>query len=130
MIQEDYASFELTRVLKQKGYPLVKVVKDNGDKPLFYDLPKDHPNWNDCDAWYIPTLWEVHQWLMAKQGIFVHVWMYRRMPDCTNVFNFAVEDMLLERGRHTNLKDYSEYPIALQDGIVDALELIENKTTL
>lgn len=37
MIQEDYASFELTRVLKQKGYPFVKVVKDNGDKPLFYD---------------------------------------------------------------------------------------------
>ena len=48
IIQEDYASFELTRVLKQKGYPLVKV-KDNGDKPLFYDLPKDHPNWNDCE---------------------------------------------------------------------------------
>ena len=45
------------------------------------------------------------------------------MPDCTSVFNFAVEDMLLERGRHTNLKDYSEYPIALQDGIVDALNL-------
>ena len=58
IIQEDYASFELTRVLKQKGYPLVKVVKDNGDKPLFYDLPKDHPNWNDCDAWYTPTLYD------------------------------------------------------------------------
>jgi 2',3'-cyclic-nucleotide 2'-phosphodiesterase/3'-nucleotidase len=68
MIQEDYASFELTRVLKQKGYPLVKVVKDNGDKPLFYDLPKDHPNWNNCDAWYKPTLYQVQKWLDTPTG--------------------------------------------------------------
>lgn len=120
---QDYVTVECARLLQKKGYPLRKVYKNNGDRPLFYDLPKEHPNWSQCDAWYIPTLWEVHQWLMTKQGIFVHVWMYGRMPDCTSVFNFAVEDMLLERGRHTNLKDYSEYPIALQDGIVDALNL-------
>lgn len=72
-VQEDYASFELTRVLKQKGYPLVKVVNDNGDKPLFYDLPKDHPNWNDCDAWYKPTLYQVQKWLDTQHGILVSV---------------------------------------------------------
>lgn len=73
MVTEDYASFELTRVLKQKGYPLVKVVKDNGDKPLFYELPKDHPNWNNCDAWYKPTLYQVQKWLDTQHGILVSV---------------------------------------------------------
>ena len=71
--QEEYASFELTRVLKQKGYPLVKVVKGNGDKPLFYDLPKDHPNWSNCDAWYTPTLYQVQKWMDTQRGILVSV---------------------------------------------------------
>ena len=73
IVQEDYASFELTRVLKQKGYPLVKVVKDNGDKPLFYDLPKDHPDWSDCEVWYKPTLYQVQKWLDTQHGILVSV---------------------------------------------------------
>lgn len=119
-MEQDYVTSECARLLQKKGFPLKKVYKNNGDRPLFYDLPKEHSDWSQCDAWYIPTLWEVHQWLMTKQGIFVHVWPNARL---TSVFNFAVEDMLIERGRHTNLKDYSEYPIALQDGIVDALNL-------
>lgn len=118
-----YVTSECARLLQKKGYPLQKVYKNNGDRPLFYDLPKEHPDWNKCDAWYIPTLLEVHQWLMTKQGIFVHVWWYVRMPDCNSFFKYAVEDMLQEKEKYTNMKDYTEYAFALQAGIMKALNL-------
>lgn len=120
-----YVTAECARLLQKKGYPLRKVYKDNGGVPLLYDLPMEHPDWNQCDAWYIPTLWDVHQWLMTEKGIFVDVWWYFRMPDRTGCFQYSVDDMLQERDRHTALKDYTEYRFALQAGIMDALKLFE-----
>lgn len=122
---QDYVTIKCARLLQKKGFPLLKVYRNNGDRPLFFDLPKEHPDWSQCDAWYYPTLWEVHQWLMKKKGVFVHVWWHCRMPDCTGCFQFAVEELLQGGDSHSNFKDYPEYPLALQAGIMDALKLFE-----
>lgn len=123
IIQEDYASFELTRVLKQKGYPLVKVVKDNGDKPLFYDLPKDHPNWNDCDAWYKPTLYQVQKWLRDEHKIYI---MVDRSWAMTNSWNYHIVinddfDCPIQQTSKPN----RPYEQALQDGIMESLKYVK-----
>lgn len=114
--QEDYASFELTRVLKQKGYPLVKVVKDNGDKPLFYDLPKDHPDWSNCDAWYTPTLYQVQKWLIDTHNIKVLPRTEIRKDD----YRVDIYD-----GCHcfSPIEWFPSYERALCAGLIDALKL-------
>ena len=69
-MNEDYVSTKLARKLQQKGYPLKKVYRQDG-APLFYDLPQDHPDWSQCDAWYLPTIWEVLKWLRKEKKIYV-----------------------------------------------------------
>lgn len=65
-MNEDYVSKELARKLQQKGYPLKKVYRQDG-APLFYDLPQEHPDWSQCDAWYLPSIWEVLKWLRERE---------------------------------------------------------------
>lgn len=123
--QEDYASFELTRVLKQKGYPLEKVEKDNGDKPLFYDLPKDHPNWNDCDAWYKPTLYQVQKWLRKEHKIYIMIDRSWSMTDSWNYY-IVVNNDFENYVQQTSMPNRS-YEQALQDGIMEALKRINKE---
>ena len=61
----DFVTFGIAKKLKEKGYPLLKVRKQNGN-PIIYDLPEDHPDWQNCDAYYIPTIYQVLKWLREK----------------------------------------------------------------
>lgn len=65
-MSKDYVSKELARKLQVKGYPLKKVYRQD-EAPLFYDLPQDHPDWSQCDAWYLPSIWEVLKWLRERE---------------------------------------------------------------
>ena len=65
-MKEEFVTGELARKLLEKGCPISKVYKDEGGRPLFYDLTKDHPNWQDCDAWYVPTVAQVLLWLREE----------------------------------------------------------------
>ena len=64
-MEEDFVTSEIVKKLKEKGYPLLKVRKQNGD-PIIYDLPEEHPDWQNCDAYYIPTIYQVLKWLREK----------------------------------------------------------------
>lgn len=66
----DFISEDLARKLKEKGYPMEIVPIDNrSDKPnpILFALPYDHPEWQYCDAWYIPTIFQVLKWLRKKK---------------------------------------------------------------
>lgn len=65
-MNEDFVSSKLARKLQEKGYPLKKVYRQDG-APFFYDLPQDHPDWSQCDAWYLPSIWEVLKWLRERE---------------------------------------------------------------
>ena len=60
---EEFVSSELARKLQAKGCPLDKVYRSDGVRPLFYEFTKDHPDWQDCDGWYVPTVAQVLGWL-------------------------------------------------------------------
>lgn len=115
---QDYVTSECARLLQKKGYPLRKVYKNNGDRPLFYDLPKEHPGWNQCDAWYIPTLWDAKLWLIEK-GLEVVAyysnWNQSWRYDVNDVSKST--DSILEFGN-----DYRKFTEALQAGIMESLE--------
>lgn len=71
-MNEDYVSKELSRKLQEKGYPLKKVYRQDG-RPIFYDLPQDHPDWSQCDAWYLPSIWEVLKWLREEKNLHIEI---------------------------------------------------------
>lgn len=72
---EDCVTFEIAQKLKEKGYPLLRVIKQNGN-PIVYDLPQNHPNWQNCNAYYIPTISQVLKWLREekKLHIMIDIW--------------------------------------------------------
>lgn len=79
-MSKDYVSKELARKLQEKGYPLKKVYRQDG-APLFYDLPQEHPDWSQCDAWYLPSIWEVLQWLRKEKKIHVKTDILKAYPE-------------------------------------------------
>lgn len=97
-----------------------KVHKNNGDRPLFYDLSKKHPDWSQCDAWYIPTLWDAKLWLIEK-GLEVVAyysnWNQSWRYDVNDVSKST--DSILEFGN-----DYRKFTEALQAGIMKSLEFL------
>lgn len=72
-MKEEFVSNELARKLLAKGYPIDKVCRGDGIRPMFYELPFGHPEWHDCDAWYNPTISQVLKWLRKEYGIHIEI---------------------------------------------------------
>lgn len=120
MRSADYVNKECAILLQKKGYPLQKVYKDNGDRPLFYDLPKEHPDWSSCDAWYIPTLWDVQWWFREIGWEVVASFSYQK-----KVWGYQVGDMSKSSDSIMAYDyKYPTYESALQEGIIKALEFV------
>lgn len=78
-MNEDFVSFELAKKLKEKGYPMTEIPTggiDNRPSPVLYDLPKEHPNWQDCKAWWVPSISLVLKWLRSEKKIYVTMRLY------------------------------------------------------
>lgn len=75
-MKEEFVTHQLARKLLAKGCPISKAYKDDWIRPLFYNLPLEHPNWQDCDAWYVPTVAQVLLWLREEKKIYVVVTPY------------------------------------------------------
>lgn len=117
---QDYVTVECAKLLQKKGFPLQKVSKNNGDRPLFYDWQIEHLDWSQCDAWYIPTLWDAKLWLIEK-GLEVVAyysnWNQSWRYDVNDVSKST--DSILEFGN-----DYRKFTEALQAGIMKSLEFL------
>ncbi|MBQ4589025.1 MAG: hypothetical protein IJA95_07040 [Bacteroidaceae bacterium] len=106
--------------MQKKGYPLQKVYKNNGDRPLFYDWQIEHHGWSQCDAWYIPTLWDAKLWLIEKVlevVAYYSNWNQSWRYDVNDVSKST--DSILEFGN-----DYRKFTEALQAGIMKSLEFL------
>lgn len=117
-MEQDYVTIECARLLQKKGYPLKEVYRDNGERPLFYELPKCHPDWHKCNAWYLPTLWEVHQWFRKECDI--------RILPRTEIRKEEYRVDVYE-GCHcfSPIGWFSSYEEAMQAGFIEALKLLE-----
>lgn len=72
MIHDEIVTYEVAKLAKKKGFPLQKVIKQDG-RAFFYELPQSHPDWANCDAWYLPTQSLLQRWLREEKKISVEV---------------------------------------------------------
>lgn len=72
-MNEDFVNEEITRKLIDKGCPVRLVIKADECIPILYELPKKHPDWRYCKAWYIPTISQVLKWLREEKKIYLEV---------------------------------------------------------
>lgn len=72
MIHEETCTYEIAKLAMEKGFPLQKVIKQDG-RAFFYELPQSHPDWANCDAWYIPTQSLLQRWLREEKGIHINI---------------------------------------------------------
>lgn len=75
-MKEEYVNKEITRKLIDKGCPVRLVIKADEPIPILYELPKEHPDWQDCKAWYIPTISQVLKWLREEKNIYTEIFLY------------------------------------------------------
>ena len=70
----EYCDQEICFALKDLGYPWIPIKVRNGcSAPVYYSLPKDHPDWQNCDAYYAITIYEAHTWLRKELGYHIEV---------------------------------------------------------
>ena len=71
-MHEEICSVELSKLAKEKGFPLKKVIKQDG-RAFYYELPQSHPDWANCDAYYMPTQSLLQKWLREEKGIIIEL---------------------------------------------------------
>ena len=121
-MSKDYVSKELARKLQEKGYPLKKVYRQD-EAPLFYDLPQDHSDWSQCDAWYLPSIWEVLKWLREEKKLYIEIWwLTQHTTKNLKGFQFIITPMCENPQRETDLELYCDYETTAIKGIEYAVE--------
>ena len=116
-MSKDYVSKELAKKLQEKGYPLKKVYRQDG-APLFYDLPQEHPDWSQCDAWYLPSIWEVLKWLREEKKLYIEIWwLTQHTTKNLKGFQFIITPMCENPQRETDLELYCDYETTAIKGI-------------
>ena len=131
MIHEEICTYEVCKLAKEKGFPLQKVVKQDG-RAFFYELPQSHPDWPNCDAWYLPTQSLLQRWLREEKGIVVEV---IAQPTCStskkNCYWWSVKQnsngscYQYEECSYLLYSDegyFDTYELALEDALKYALE--------
>ena len=122
-MSKDYVSKELARKLQEKGYPLKKVYRQD-EAPLFYDLLQDHPDWSQCDAWYLPSIWEVLKWLREEKKIHVEIDIMKAYPEAKLTYwgyNIVLIDKYEVYHFEWNSNSYEQAALAGIEYVIDNL---------
>ena len=120
MIHEEICTYEVAKLAKEKGFPLQKVIKQDG-RAFFYELPQSHPDWANCDAWYLPTQSLLQRWLREEKGYYVYPFFDNESKRWTWVCRELTVDKWIQ------LLDFEEryfdtYELALEDALKYTLE--------
>lgn len=76
MLEQHYIDVNLMPLLLEKGCPL-RLIRVRDEKyPVWYTLPHDDPDWQYCDAYYVPTQAEVIDWLSEEKKIDIEISRY------------------------------------------------------
>ena len=124
MIHEEICTYEVAKLAKEKGFPLQKVIKQDG-RAFSYELPQSHPDWVNCDAWYLPTQSLLQRWLREEKGYAISVTAYPTLASLNKVC-YAWEIKSSSDGAFMKSVDgeytFSTYKLALEDALKYALE--------
>ena len=120
MIHDEICTYEVCKLAKEKGFPLQKVIKQDG-RAFFYELPQSHPDWANCDAWYLSTQSLIQRWLREEKGYYVYPFFDNESRRWTWVCRELTGDKWIQ------LLDFEEryfdsYELALEDALKYVLE--------
>ena len=123
MIHEEICTYEVAKLAKEKGFPLQKVIKQDG-RAFFYELPQSHPDWANCGAWYLPTQSLLQRWLREKKGIIVEVFVDddSNMPLTYNIHQYKDWNWECVCHHHGNYYAVTDWELCLEDALKYALE--------
>ena len=117
MIHEGICTYEVAKLAKEKGFPLQKVIKQDG-RAFFYELPQSHPNWANCDAWYLPTQSLLQRWLREEK--FIDIAIYPIFINEVRTYTCYVYAPNLNKPK--KLKYFDTYELTIEDALKYALE--------
>ena len=115
MIHEEICTYEVCKLAKEKGFPLQKVIKQDG-RAFFYELPQSHPDWANCDAWHLPTQSLLQRWLREEKGLHITV------PFDNNEFWWQIKNLANGDTEYGEALGFDTYELALEDALKYALE--------
>ncbi len=117
MIHEEICTYEVSLLAKEKGFPLQKVIKQDG-RAFFYELPQSHPDWANCDAWYLPTQSLLQRWLREEKGIEISI-----LPNKLKTYAYCVCNVRNPIDPFLRVKQgYDTYELALENALKYALD--------
>ena len=115
----EYCDIEITKMLLETDFPLFKIKVQNQCRPIYYTLPQEHPDWSNCDAYYIPSIYEVHTWLRRSKKLLIEVNMSHY-----KYYQIYVVDMNNALCKiYCQAKSYEE---ALIKGIKESLKILKD----
>lgn len=127
MIHDEICTYEVCLLAKEKGFPLQKVIKQDG-RAFFYELPQSHPDWANCDAWYLPTQSLLQRWLREEKRVNICIDNDLDFDDEKFVYEWQITEKEnfdnggFEIHRYNSDEPHSTYELALEDALKYALE--------
>ena len=118
MIHEEIVTYEVAKLAKEKGFPLQKVIKQNG-RAFFYELPQSHPDWANCDAWYLPTQNLLQRWLREEKRMHISIPLHKGEYK----YFWAIDNLSRKKKADDiayNL--FATYELALEDALAYSLK--------
>ena len=123
IITEDYVSFEIAKLLKEKGFnEIVSYAYD--DEGMFWEKTY-HPEGINIGGYDAPTLQMVMKWLREIHNIHISVYVFNRELPITNVPVFYTCDIATEKlsSQQGHLRGvWKSYEEACEAAIKDCLE--------
>ena len=119
MLKEDYVSFEVAKLLKEKGFdePLKRFYNSEGKRGI-----SSYYNWNlnDCD-YSCPTHQMARRWLREKYYIYADPIKQGNYNDCSEYYTWIVACMGIIH-RNSSVADKLSYEQAVEAALKYALE--------
>lgn len=119
-MKEEYVNKEITRKLIDKGCPVRLVIKADEPIPILYELPKEHPDWQDCKAWYIPTISQVLKWLREEKKIHISINIWGRTWGY-DILNLPSGNSLYWTAYNENINNYEQAALEGIEYVLDNL---------
>ena len=115
----EYCDIEVTKMLLETDFPLFKIKVQNQCRPIYYTLSQGHTDWSNCDAYYIPSIYEVHTWLRRSKKLLIEVNM---VPDQ----NFLISIMDMNKVLCEAVCRAKSYEESLLKGIKESLKILKD----
>lgn len=127
MNEENYVSFEVAKLLKEKGFKELCLFQYTESGAIWRcDLPVNYNEYEN--EWSCPSLYEAQKWLREELNIFIVIVPYysRKYEIVEYEYRIATYfDLLEKQGKRIKSKEYYEkYEECMNAAILEALKLI------